>query len=447
MENLGSILAKLDTFKANRDSDLPQDEEPDSPVSCDICHDKGWLTPKLPTGHPDFGTIKSCECRQNIKQEEMTDRLLSYSNLGSLARYTFETLNVDNAKEDLFRQAFINCSNYSERPSGWMMINGPHGSGKTHLSAAIANRCISTGKPAFFIYVPDLMDHLRSSYTNNLDFEYDDLFDQVKNAPILILDGIPGNNTSNWASEKLNQILNHRSNGRLPTVLTTSENPISLDPFIKSRIFDESLCDLVETGSQPGIDEEDPSLGAIPKNLSLMNFETFNPKGRRGNSNLEPILESARKYSQTPDGWLTFYSNNSGVGKTHLAIAIANHRLSIGDEVFFAVVEELMDRLRSGYSPDNSINSSAMFDRVKDSNLLILDDLGNEHDTDWAQKTIYHLLVYRHNHRLPTVITTRTDFSSEADRSAQASRIQDPNIGQILSINAPDYRLGRTSNK
>ena len=66
------------------------------------------------------------------------------------------------------------------------------------------------------------MDHLRASYTNNLDFEYDDLFDQVKNAPILILDGISGGSITSWASEKLNQILNHRSNGRLPTVLTLS---------------------------------------------------------------------------------------------------------------------------------------------------------------------------------------------------------------------------------
>ena len=449
MENLGSILAKLDTFKANRESDLSQDLEIDSAVICEICNDKGWLSPILPAGHPEFGTIKSCVCRQNVKQEEMTNRLLSYSNLGSLSRYTFETLDLgersaNSGNLDIFKSAFISCSDYSERPSGWMLINGPHGSGKTHLSAAIANRCISTGKPAFFIYVPDLMDHLRASYTNNLDFEYDDLFDQVRNAPILILDGITGGNVSNWASEKLNQILNHRSNGRLPTVLTTSEDINSLDPFIKSRINDSNLCNIVATDSRVSIYGEATGVGAIPKELSKMNFDTYNPKGRRGNSNLEPILESAQKYSQTPDGWLTFYSDNSGVGKTHLAIAIANHRKSVGDDVFFAFVPELMDELRSGFSPDNSINSSLMLERVKESELLILDDLGNEQDTDWSQKTIYHLLVYRHNHRLPTVITTRTDFSSIADRSAQASRIQDANIGQILNIKAPDYRMGRT---
>jgi DNA replication protein DnaC len=226
--------------------------------------------------------------------------------------------------------------------------------------------------------------------------------------------------------------------------LTTTEDINSLDPFIRSRIYDSNLCNIVTTDSRISSYDEISSLGAIPKELSQMNFDTFNPKGRRGNSNLEPVFESAKKYSQTPDGWLTFYSDNSGVGKTHLAVAIGNYRKSVGEDVFFAFVPELMDELRSGFSPDSSLNSSRIFDRVKDSSLLILDDLGNEQDTNWSQKTIYHLLVYRHNHRLPTIITTRTDFTSIAGRSAQASRIQDANIGQILNIQAPDYRMGRT---
>lgn len=449
MENLGSILAKLDTFKANRESELGQLLEPDPIISCDICYDKGWLTPKLPPAHPDFGTIISCECRQNLKQDEITDRLLSYSNLGALSRYTFETLTLDSkaeikGKTNTFHEAFKNCSQFSDRPSGWMLIHGPHGTGKTHLSAAIANRCISTGKPAFFIYVPDLMDHLRASYTNNLEFEYDDLFDQVKNAPILILDSIDAGNPSGWSSEKLNQILNHRANGRLPTVLTTSADISSLDPFIKSRINDPSLCAVIATDSKSSTYENFTNVGSIPKGLANMNFDTFNPKGRRGNSNLEPIMESAKKYSHNPEGWLTFYSANSGVGKTHLAVAIAIHRKSVGDDVFFAVASELMNELRAGFSRESLTNSDMMFNRVKESSLLVLDDLGMEDDSDWVRKTIYRLLVYRHNHRLPTVITTREDFASEANESAQASRIQDANIGQILNIKAPDYRIGRT---
>ena len=39
-----------------------------------------------------------------------------------------------------------------------MTLAGPHGSGKTHLAAAAANRCIERGQPTFFISVADLLD-------------------------------------------------------------------------------------------------------------------------------------------------------------------------------------------------------------------------------------------------------------------------------------------------
>ena len=73
---------------------------------------------------------------------------------------------------------------------------------------------------------------------------------------------------------------------------------------------------------------------------------------------------------------------------------------------------------------------------------MILDDLGEERETDWVEDRLYQLIVHRHNHLLPTVITTRTDFEKEAKlNSAIASRIQDPSIGQIVPIQTSDFRI------
>jgi DNA replication protein DnaC len=88
------------------------------------------------------------------------------------------------------------------------------------------------------------------------------------------------------------------------------------------------------------------------------------------------------------------------------------------------------------------MNSGKIFDEVKRSSMLILDDLGVERDSEWSQERLYQIIVHRQNYRLPTVITTRTDFTIEARRgSATASRIQDSSSGQVLKIDAPDYRL------
>ena len=75
-------------------------------------------------------------------------------------------------------------------PEGWLVFLGPSGCGKTHLAAAIANYRLSQGQPALFVVVPDLLDHLRSCYDPQSAMSYDELFEQVKQAPLVILDDL-----------------------------------------------------------------------------------------------------------------------------------------------------------------------------------------------------------------------------------------------------------------
>ncbi len=457
MENLRDVLEKLDTGKPNTEGnnnppsayDTGYGEEPD----CKICSGRGWLTPMVPTGHPDFGSIRTCSCRDHMQDSEMSQRLLAYSNLGYLSQYSFE--NIDDkrkgsSREDvsLFRGALKASSDFAINPSGWLTLIGPHGSGKTHLAAAIANRCISSRNPAFFIYVADLIDHLRSSFDIDRDLGYRELFDQVKNSPILVLDGLSSRSSTQWAQEKLIQIINHRANGKMPTIITTAEDITAIDPFIRSRLEDKDLGKLVRTASNISHDgTPNGSLGKVPDGLKSMSLHGFDKRGRPGTSSaIRFSLESAHKmaeaYSKNPDGWLTLYSPNTGTGKTHLAVAIANEVSLKGTKVFFAFVPEMMDYLRSTFSPESRIDSDAAFEEIKTSPLLILDDLGQERDTNWVEERLYQIIVHRQNFRLPTVVTTRTDFANEAKNgSAVASRIQDSGSGQIVTLNAPDYRL------
>jgi DNA replication protein DnaC len=126
-----------------------------------------------------------------------------------------------------------------------------------------------------------------------------------------------------------------------------------------------------------------------------------------------------------------------GCGKTHLAVAIANERLGLGRPVFFAFVPALLDHLRAAFGPDSRIAYDERFEQVKTSPLLILDDLGSESGTAWAEEKLYQLVVHRHNARLPTVITASDDVKF---RPAIASRLSDIRIVGVVEIDAPDYR-------
>jgi len=79
-----------------------------------------------------------------------------------------------------------------------------------------------------------------------------------------------------------------------------------------------------------------------------------------------------------------------GCGKTHLAAAIGNFRDAMGEEVIFQVVPDLLDHLRATFSPNSSISYDSLFEQVRSTRLLILDDLGTQSATPWAKEKLFN---------------------------------------------------------
>lgn len=448
MENLGDILRRLATTRRSSNGEqLQQPVEPEPPApTCATCQGRGWYTRSVPAGHPDFGRIITCECQEERRREEQSTRLLRYSNLGYLTRFTFATLRPEGRGGDpegqrMFREACQAATAYAEDPTGWLVLVGPNGAGKTHLAAAIANRCIERGRVVFFVQAPDLLDHLRSSFAPTSEVSYSDLFDQVKNTPLLVLDDLRTHTTTPWALEKLQQIINHRYNAQLPTVVTTASRLEDLDPYIRARLQAEGLSRVL---ALPGVSAQRPHrLGQVPAEmLKRMTFESFDVRGfdlsAEQRATLEHAYKAARNFAADPDGWLTLFSPTTGAGKTHLAVAIAGERLRRGQPVFYVFVPELLDYLRYTFSPDSPIAYDTIFEEVKNTPLLILDDLGREHSSPWAEEKLYQIIVHRHDARLPTVITSTRDFTRET--GPISSRVQDPSIGSLVRMDANDYR-------
>lgn len=138
--------------------------------------------------------------------------------------------------------AFYAAQEFAEEPKGWLVILGGYGTGKTHLAAAIGHYRLAMGDDPIFTVVPDLLDHLRATFSPATTVSYDKVFSQVRSADMLILDDLGTQNATEWAREKLYQILNHRYETRLPTVITTSLSLDKIDARIRSRMLDERVC-------------------------------------------------------------------------------------------------------------------------------------------------------------------------------------------------------------
>ena len=223
----------------------------------------------MPVGHPDFGEAFPCDCQETTDPAARAASLRRYSNLGPLSRVTFastqhEGLLPDAGSRDLFSQALEAAVRFAEEPHGWLTFAGPSGSGKTHLAVAIANRCIERGQPTFFIVVADLLDHLRAAYSPDNLVSYDELFDQVRNVPVLVLDDVGTQTATPWAQEKLYQIMVHRHNNRLPTVITTNHMMDKIEevqPRLASRLKDISLVNWVPMSAPDYRDSTTPPPG------------------------------------------------------------------------------------------------------------------------------------------------------------------------------------------
>jgi DNA replication protein DnaC len=299
---------------------------------------------------------------------------------------------------------------------------------------------MAKGNPVFFAFVPDLLDHLRSSYGPENGLTYDELFEQIKNISLLVLDDLGNHSGTPWAEEKLYQVLNHRYLADLPTVITTGVAVDRLDARLQSRVLDPRTSQVVELGggTRTGV----TGVGAVePELLKQMSFDSFDLAGRgsdaQGRQTLQAAITFARAFAKNPEGWLVLVGD-SGSGKTHLAIAIANERLKRGEEIFFAFVPDLLDHLRYTFSPDSRITYDELFDRIKQTSLLVLDDLGAQTSSAWATEKLYQIIVHRHNAKLPTIITTRAIPMDPQDPIA--SRLADARFVTVVPILAPDYR-------
>jgi len=411
----------------------------------------GYLRADVPVGHSDFGELIPCTCRLAELAERRVSALRTLSDLEILSRMTFETFapeghGLPSEKQANLRWAFEESQTFAKKPEGWLVLKGGYGCGKTHLAAAIANGCVERGQPVLFITVPDLLDHLRATFAPSSSVGYDTRFGDVRSASLLILDDLGTESATPWAQEKLFQIFNYRYNARLPTVITTNHELEEIPLRLRSRLVDPDLTRIVSIIApdyrRAGVAQDQSDLSSLTLH-SHQTFESFDLRkgelARGEGENLKRAFDIARSFAKDPRAWLVL-TGTYGVGKTHLAAAIANYCVQGGHPALFVVVPDLLDHLRATFNPQSTVTFYQQFEEVRRAPLLILDDLGTESATPWAREKLYQVFDYRYNAQLPTVITTATPIEELDPRLA--TRMLDVSRCTPFAILAPAYRGG-----
>lgn len=453
-EKIEETLKKLDadTSKAGSttESGARKSNTQIGDPNCPHCNGIGYLRRDLPLDHPDFGKLEICTCRDAAVRDRIRSRLFQFSQLDKLMQLTFETFNpkgrtgLGELQQASLERAYNLARDFAESPNGWLFIQGRFGCGKTHLAASIANESVANGTPTLFITVPDLLDSLRFTF-NDQSISFENRFNEIRQAPLLILDDFGTQSVTEWAKEKLFQILNFRYINNLPTVITTNLVLGEIDGRLRSRLEEHRMVRHLKINA-PDYRRKDDERGQHElSSLDLHEKQTFGTFNLRQSErmlhddvkSLDTAFRVTQAYSEDPSGWIVI-SGLHGCGKTHLAAAIANYRASLGHQVMFIGTPDLLDHLRATFNPSSTTSYDRLFDEIRNSRLLVLDDLRTKNASSWAREKLIQIIDYRYNSDLPTVITTADEFD-DLDPSIQ-SRIRDERLTRILTISAPAFR-------
>jgi DNA replication protein DnaC len=150
---------------------------------------------------------------------------------------------------------------------------------------------------------------------------------------------------------------------------------------------------------------------SIPKRYEHCTLETFEAGYPGADRSLSAAHMMARNfvagYPVTTEGKGLLLTGDVGVGKTHLAVGIAQALIfEKGVRAFFCDYRELLKRIQESYNPTVASTELQILAPVFEAEVLILDELGAQKPTDWVWDTVALVLNTRYNDKRTTLITT-----------------------------------------
>lgn len=184
-------------------------------------------------------------------------------------------------------------------------------------------------------------------------------------------------------------------------------------------------------------------------NIKLESFDTFSLSYYKDldYETMKRIFEFTKSYAENfnEKSGSIFMSGKTGLGKTHLSLAIAAKVLEKGYSVIYdSAINILRSIEREHFSRQHS---SEMIDLVMNTDLLILDDLGTEYESTFYSATIYNILNSRLNCGKPTIISTNLDFVGISARYDERVVSRLVSVYTYLQFSGEDVRLQKWKNE
>ncbi|MBZ5628863.1 MAG: ATP-binding protein [Acidobacteriia bacterium] len=224
----------------------------DTTKLCPVCDDTGWKT----IGEGRDRRVTRCDCRR----QERTQKLLQQARIPKRYEHcelsNFEMMNGHSqpslSSAVLAAQRFV--AEYPVEKAGLLII-GPIGVGKTHLSVGIVRELVvAKGIPCLFYDYRELLKEIQNSYNASVAVTEMQVLRPIFDTEVLVLDELGAVKPTEWVWDTVSHILNTRYNDERTTLITTNFKDLppsktDLDDGERARAFrasrEETLGDRI----------------------------------------------------------------------------------------------------------------------------------------------------------------------------------------------------------
>lgn len=261
---IGNVHGPIYTSKEVEELGIPSTQPVPKPEKCKYCGKTLYYECVVLMGQAMIWNLEKprCDCEKavafwkgwNAKQEKIKkekelaeeqelrkqkiESILGKS--GIKKRYlsrTIDSFSVTAENKKSFEVATDYIKNFREyfTQGKGLYLEGPCGTGKTHLAIAIALAIINTGVPVICKTSIDILGDIKRCYERNSEVTEEEVLEAYKTVDLLIIDDLGKEQVTEWSVPVLYSILNERYEALLPTIITTNYNTTALAEKLSAK--------------------------------------------------------------------------------------------------------------------------------------------------------------------------------------------------------------------
>lgn len=144
--------------------------------------------------------------------------------------------------------------------------------------------------------------------------------------------------------------------------------------------------------------------------LTLYSMNPMEGTQRTIRENAELVFNAAKHFAYNFDGTKDtrglLIEGHVGSGKSYLMGCIANYLIDRDIEIRYIVYGELIETIKSSFNSKSDTTMESILKELQEVPVLLIDDLGTEHITDFTSSTLYQIIDKRYREERPFIVTS-----------------------------------------